>query len=179
MVMKFGCAFFGMHPSCRDFFKQVQSDWEETNEMSPRFIQHKPDTGLSGDDIVNLLEGFFTVDEWNSFFTEFTDTVMADYNWRYGVNTVSTLSGLPVSKASVVATLAGDSTLSLAGAMKPGQVMNVQVVATSSLTATLPTASGWMLMDEDLLELSAGDVAEINIWCTGAGLYSVKTAIKL
>ena len=173
-----GCGLFGMRPGCRDFFKQLQTDWDETNEMSPSFLRNKPDvSGLTVEEITDILEGFLTIDEWDLFLLEFNKIVL-DYDWRYGVNAVSTLSGLPVSKASVVCTLGGNSSLSLSSAMKVGQNMNVKVVATAALTVALPTASGWVLMDEDSLALSAGDVAEINVWCTGDGDYSVKTIVR-
>ena len=176
--MKMGCCFFGMHPSCKDFFKQVQTDWDETNEFSPKFLQNKPDIGITINNINDLLNDYLTIDDWNLFQNNVINVLLADYEFRTGVNEVFTLSGLPVTKASVVATLAGNSTLSLSGAMKPGQDINIHVVATSALTVTLPVASGWTQMDDATFDLDTGGVAEINVWCTGTGLYSVKTIVK-
>ena len=174
----FRCIYFGMHPQCKDFFKQVQTDWDETNEFSPSFLRNKPNVGITVNDITGLLENYLKISIWDLFQNNVVNVLLADYKFRTGVNEVTTLSGLPVTKASVVATLSGNSTLSLSGAMEPGQDINVHVIATSSLKVTLPSSSGWTLMDDTSLDLESGGVAEINVWCTGTGLYSVKTIVR-
>jgi len=95
-----------------------------------------------------------------------------DLAFRYGVNNVYTLACLPVDKQSVIATLNTDSTLSLSSDMKIGQVMMVEVNATANILITVPVLSGNIFITENTMELTAGQVGNINIWCVGNGRYS-------
>ncbi len=92
-----------------------------------------------------------------------------------GVNYVSTVVDLPVDKQSVVATVGGDEALSLDGALEPGQVMNIKIVATADLKISYPSSPDWTYVYDTELVLKNGDIAEINIWCTDTDKYSVKT----
>jgi hypothetical protein len=86
-------------------------------------------------------------DIWNvlgddSGYTSIGITLIDDLKFRYGVNTVSTLAALPVTKQSVVASLDKTSdTLSLSSNLKPGQYINIQVKSKQACTITFPTAS--------------------------------------
>ena len=176
------------HTRCEDFYKLVQADFMEENEFSPSFIRNK-----SG--IKDWLEGYasegdldeFKIQYFNSIFvigdinnyTEVPVTIVEDMIFRYGVNNVTTLTQLPVTKQSVVATLSGNSELSLASDMHSGQSINIKIMPLVPLTVTLPSSSGWTLMDETQLDLVVGEVAEINVWCTGIEQYSLKTLVKL
>ncbi len=79
-----------------------------------------------------------------------------------GYNTVNTLVNLPINKQTVIANVGSNETLSLNGVMGEGDVINIAVYATADIKITLP--SGWMYMDGSELDLSMGDVAEINLW---------------
>lgn len=179
---------------CEGFFKQFQSDWDEINEFSPKFILNKPllDSGLSKQDVLDILSDYLTLQDFNNFLTLIHNTVgdiennqslvitlIDDLKFRYGVNTVTTLVDLPVSKQSVVAILSGANTLSIASDMKPGQVINVKVNVTAYSVIDLPISAGWTLMNDNPLEVNTNETVEINIWCTGTGLYSVKTIISM
>ena len=189
MGCKGGC--FSCGHRCERFFVQFQSNFLEENEFSPQFIQNRPDGGVTEKWVTELLEGYVETGEFDelgvlvreivrvvgnpSDYSSLAITLLGDLAFRYGVNVVDALSGLPVDRQSVVANLSGDSALSLSAAMRPGQVINIRVNPSAALKVMLPTSVGWTLMDESVLELSAGETAEINIWCVGSGEYSVKT----
>lgn len=97
---------------------------------------------------------------------------------RSGVNTVSTLASLPVTKDVVLANLSAATNLTLASTMTVGDCITIIVNPTSSFEQPLPTASGWSSLDGDSIQLSSGKLAEISILCYATGKYSVscKTA---
>ena len=90
-----------------------------------------------------------------------------------GVNTVTTLASLPVTKRVVKATLASATNLSLASALAVGQEVFVHIIPTASFEQPLPTTSGWTSLDGDTISLESGVHAELSILCYAAGNYSV------
>ncbi|MDR1222358.1 MAG: hypothetical protein LBL07_05710 [Tannerella sp.] len=178
---------------CEDFFVQFQSDWEEANQYAPGFIRNKPDTSgfVTAKGLEDALKEYVKSGDFEDFAREvfrvvgnpedypnLAVTLLNDLVFRYGVNAVDSLAFLPVDRQSVVATLTGNNTLSLSGDLKAGQVMNIQVNPSVALKVTLPAGANFKLMDEEELNLEAGQTAEINVWCTGDGVYSVKTLVS-
>ena len=178
-VKKRGC--------CEDArFKMFQSNWDEDNKFSPQYIQNKPDV-LTSKSFERVLEGYVKMEDYDELIRAIGDpseynnlqiTLLSDLVFRYGVNVVNNISNMPVTKQSVIANLFGNNQLSFSGAMLPGQVINVKVVPSVALTVYLPTTAKWTLMDDSEFDLEPGQVAEINVWCTGVGEYSVKTVVS-
>ena len=157
----------------------------EENEYSPAFVRNK--TNLDGIVTEQWVKEFFN-EIFNDIFRVLGNpddyqslvvTLLVDLTFRYGVNSVTTLVDLPVTKQSVEATVGISETLSLAAAMKVGQVINIKIKATDDIAITIPSAGGWLVMnDGDTFDLETNQVAEINIWCTGVDEYSVKVIVK-
>lgn len=186
-----GC--FGCLEKCEDFFVQFQSDWDETNAFSPGYVKNKPDVSgfVTAKALEDALKEYVKSEDFEDFagevfrvmgdpedYPDLAVTLLKDLVFRYGVNAVDSLAVLPVDRQSVVANLSGDNTLSLLEDMKAGQVMNIQVNPSVALKVTLPASANFKLMDEEELDLDAGQTAEINVWCTGDGVYSVKTLVS-
>ena len=177
---------------CEPKFKMFQSNFDEDNEFSPSYIQNRPkiEGFLTDDKLTEILQEYLRIEDFDKFrdeiirvvgdpgnYTNIAITLLGDLDFRYGVNNVTSLVNMPVTKQSVVARLTGNDTLSLGAAMKPGQVINIKVEALTALKVVLPASTGWTLMDESEIELDAQQVAEINVWCTGVNEYSVKTVV--
>ncbi len=90
-----------------------------------------------------------------------------------GVNSVTTLASLPVTKRVVKATLAAATNLSLASALAIGQEVIVHIIPTASFDQPLPTASGWTSLDGNKISLKNGVHAELSILCYASGNYSI------
>ena len=92
---------------------------------------------------------------------------------------VTTLTGLPINKDIVVATLSAATDLTLSAAMDVYQLLTIVVKPTSAITQPIPITNGWSSMDGDTLTLESGKLAEISILCYESGKYSVsfKTTI--
>ena len=90
-----------------------------------------------------------------------------------GVNSVTTLASLPVTKRVVKATLASATNLSLASALAIGQEVIVHIIPTASFDQPLPTASGWTSLDGNKISLKNGVHAELSILCYASGNYSI------
>ena len=173
------------HKHCERFFKQIQADMGEDNEFSPAYVRNK--TNLNGvvteqrvteildEKLSDILRVLGDPDNYQSL----SITLLENLMFQYGVNVVATLVNVPVTKQSVEATVGTNETLSLAAAMKVGQLINIKVKATGNITITIPSTSGWEIMnDEDTFDLVTNQLAEINIWCTGNGQYLVKVSVK-
>ncbi len=161
----------------------AQSDWSETDAGEASYIKNKPDLSryAQQSEVDNLTDVYFQIVE------DLGEPLVYDYGgytlleflgFNLGVNYVSTLVNLPTTKGSVVATVGTDETLSLDGVFNRGFTINIKVVATANLKITLPASSNWVLMDVSELDLTNGDIAEINIWCTEVNEFSVKTLVK-
>ena len=95
-----------------------------------------------------------------------------------GVNTVTTLASLPVSKRSITATLAAATNLSVASGMAVGQDLYIRCKATATFTQPIPNSGAYSSMSGTSLNVAAGDIFEISIWCYAAGAYSISVRTK-
>lgn len=91
-----------------------------------------------------------------------------------GVNTVTTLASLPVTKQSITAALSAATNISLAAALDVGRCLNIRCVASAAFTQPIPTSGGYSSMSGNSLDVASGDVFEINIWCYATNSYSIK-----
>ena len=178
--MKHLCPFLHCPHPCESFFKMIQSDWDETNVASPAFIRNKPKKMLSQDDLDLLYNNIVSLIGDVNVYNNIGVSLLADLSFRYGVNNVTTLWELPVTKQSVVAALTSAAEqLSLDADLIPGQFINVCIEAVAVGTViTFPSSPLWQYMNPTPLELDAGVKAEINIWCVAPGRYEVKTNIE-
>lgn len=95
-----------------------------------------------------------------------------------GVNTVTTLASLPVSKRSITATLAAATNLSVASGMAVGQDLYIRCKATATFIQPIPNSGAYSSMSGSSLSVVSGDVFEISIWCYAAGAYSISVKMK-
>lgn len=95
-----------------------------------------------------------------------------------GVNTVYTLTSLPVNKRSITAALVSATNISLAANMSIGQEIYIRCVAAESFTQPIPAAYPWTSMNGNSVDLLIGDVFEISIWCYDTGVYSISIKMK-
>lgn len=95
-----------------------------------------------------------------------------------GVNTVHTLTSLPVDKRSITASLVSATNISLAANMSIGQEIYIRCVATAAFTQPIPTAGTWSSMNGSSINVSMGDIFEISIWCYASNMYSISIKTK-
>lgn len=93
---------------------------------------------------------------------------------RYiGVNTVTTLANLPITKRSITATLSAATTLSVAPGMQIGEELMIRCVPSASFTQAIPNSGAYVSMSGTSIPTTANKPFEINIWCYASGEYSI------
>lgn len=93
---------------------------------------------------------------------------------RYiGVNTVTTLANLPITKRSITATLSAATTLSVAPGMQIGEELMIRCVPSASFTQAIPNSGAYVSMSGTSITTTANKPFEINIWCYASGEYSI------
>lgn len=93
---------------------------------------------------------------------------------RYiGVNTVTTLANLPITKRSITATLSAATTLSVAPDMQIGEELMIRCVPSASFTQAIPNSGAYVSMSGTSITTTANKPFEINIWCYASGKYSI------
>ena len=98
-------------------------------------------------------------------------------NNRYkGVNTVTTLTSLPITKRLITATVAAATTLSLASALEIGDELHVIVYnnSASAITQTLPNSGSYISLSGTSISIPAGGRVEINILCYASNSYLIR-----
>lgn len=104
------------------------------------------------------------------------DNTVKDASYmQTGVNSVTTLASLPVSKAMVYATLSAATDISLASALAVGQCLTIIIMPSADITQPLPTTNGFTSLDGDSLSLASGKMAEISIACYATGTYLISS----
>ena len=93
-----------------------------------------------------------------------------------GVNTVTTLASLPITKRLVTATVAAATTLSLASALEIGDELHVIVYnsSASAITQTLPNSGSYISLSGTSISIPAGGRVEINILCYATTSYLIR-----
>lgn len=109
---------------------------------------------------------------------EFTNGLMAaadkkTMNRLIGVNTVTTLANLPISKRSITATLSFATTLSVASGMQVGEELMIRCVPSEAFTQAIPNSGDYVSMSGTSITTTANKPFEINIWCYASGKYSI------
>lgn len=109
---------------------------------------------------------------------ESTDGLMAaadkkTVNRLIGVNTVTTLANLPISKRSITATLSAATTLSVQSGMQIGEELMIRCVPSAVFTQAIPNSGAYVSMSGTSITTTANKLFEINIWCYASGKYSI------
>lgn len=94
-------------------------------------------------------------------------------NRLIGVNTVTTLANLPISKRSITATLSAATTLSVASGMQIGEELMIRCVPSVVFTQAIPNSGAYVSMSGTSITTAANRPFEINIWCYASGKYSI------
>lgn len=94
-------------------------------------------------------------------------------NRLIGVNTVTTLANLPISKRSITATLSAATTLSVASGMQIGEELMIRCVPSAAFTQAIPNSGAYVSMSGTSITTTANKPFEINIWCYASGKYSI------
>lgn len=94
-------------------------------------------------------------------------------NRLIGVNTVTTLADLPISKRSITATLSAATTLSVQSGMQIGEELMIRCVPSAVFTQAIPNSGDYVSMSGTSITTTANKPFEINIWCYASGKYSI------
>ena len=94
-------------------------------------------------------------------------------NRLIGVNTVTTLANLPITKRSITATLSAATTLSVASGMQIGEELMIRCVPSAAFTQAIPNSGAYVSMSGTSISTTANKPFEINIWCYASGKYSI------
>lgn len=94
-------------------------------------------------------------------------------NRLIGVNTVTTLANLPISKRSITATLSAATTLSVQSGMQIGEELMIRCVPSAAFTQAIPNSGAYVSMSGTSITTHANKPFEINIWCYASGKYSI------
>lgn len=94
-------------------------------------------------------------------------------NRLIGVNTVTTLANLPISKRSITATLSAATTLSVQSGMRVGEELMIRCVPSAAFTQAIPNSGDYVSMSGTSITTTANKPFEINIWCYASGKYSI------
>lgn len=94
-------------------------------------------------------------------------------NRLIGVNTVTTLANLPISKRSITATLSSATTLSVQSGMQIGEELMIRCVPSAAFTQVIPNSGAYVSMSGTSITTTANKPFEINIWCYASGKYSI------
>lgn len=94
-------------------------------------------------------------------------------NRLIGVNTVTTLANLPISKRSITATLSAATTLSVQSGMQIGEELMIRCVPSAAFTQAIPNSGDYASMSGTSITTTANKPFEINIWCYASGKYSI------
>lgn len=91
---------------------------------------------------------------------------------KIGVNNVNTLSGLPIDKTIVCATISEVSTMSLCSPLSPGQCLTVVVEVTADMQLPIP---GYTLHYPEpcVPVLNKGDRLKLEVSCFASGKYII------
>lgn len=94
-------------------------------------------------------------------------------NRLIGVNTVTTLASLPISKRSITATLSAATTLSVASGMQIGEELMIRCVPSAVFTQAIPNSGAYVSMSGTSITTTANKPFEVNIWCYASDKYSI------
>ena len=98
---------------------------------------------------------------------------ISDATFNNGHNTVSSVSGIPVSKRLVIATISNNGSFTLASTPADGREIHVIVHNTSGsdIEITMPSGSNYVNMSGDTLTVAGSSYADINVISDGTKMY--------
>lgn len=93
-----------------------------------------------------------------------------------GVNTVTTLASLPITKRSIVATVTAATSLSLASNLELGQELYIRIYnnSSSAITQPIPNSGNFVSMNGTSVSIPSKSFIEMSIWCYESGKYSIR-----
>jgi hypothetical protein len=93
-----------------------------------------------------------------------------------GINTVTTLASLPITKRSIVATVTAATSLSLASNLELGQELYIRIYNNGSNTITqpIPNSGNFVSMNGTSVRIPSKSFIEMSIWCYKSGKYSIR-----
>jgi hypothetical protein len=93
-----------------------------------------------------------------------------------GINTVTTLASLPITKRSIVATVTAATSLSLASNLELGQELYIRIYNNGSNTITqpIPNSGNFVSMNGTSVSIPSKSFIEMSIWCYESGKYSIR-----
>ena len=109
-------------------------------------------------------------------FTETDKTNLEDLSFYLGVNTVTSLTDLPVTRRSIVANLDTASSLSLYDVLTAGRELYIRIYNNSSseITQPIPNTGNFVSMNGTSVTIPAGSFIEMSIWAYGTQTYSIR-----
>lgn len=93
-----------------------------------------------------------------------------------GINTVTTLANLPITKRSIVATVTAATSLSLASNLEVGQELYIRIYNNSSraITQPIPNSGNFVSMNGTSVSIPSKSFIEMSIWCYKSSKYSIR-----
>lgn len=93
-----------------------------------------------------------------------------------GINTVTTLANLPITKRSIVATVTAATSLSLASNLELGQELYIRIYnnSSSAITQPIPNSRNFVSMNGTSVSIPSKSFIEMSIWCYESGKYSIR-----
>lgn len=109
-------------------------------------------------------------------FTETDKTNLDDLSFYLGVNTVTSLANLPVTRRSIVATVTAATSLSLYNALAAGRELYIRIYnnSSSAITQPIPNTGNFVSMNGTSVTIPAGSFIEMSIWAYGTQTYSIR-----
>lgn len=144
-------------------------------------FRHYAATVSSNYDFINLnIENINvennTVDIFFSTIKYVTKEYVDDFKSFYqGINTVTTLVSLPITKRSIVATVTAATNLSLASNLELGQELYIRIYNDGSrITQPIPNRGNFVSMNGTSVSIPSRKFIEMSIWCYESGKYSIR-----
>lgn len=93
-----------------------------------------------------------------------------------GINTVTTLANLPITKRSIVATVTAATSLSLASNLEVGQELYIRIYnnSSSAITQPIPNRENFVSMNGTSVSIPSKSFIEMSIWCYESSKYSIR-----
>ena len=93
-----------------------------------------------------------------------------------GVNTVTTLASLPITKRSIVATVTAATSLSLASNLEVGQELYIRIYnnSSSAIAQPIPNSGNFVSMNGTSVSIPSKSFIEMSIWCYESSKYSIR-----
>lgn len=109
-------------------------------------------------------------------YTDVDKSNLDNLSFYLGVNTVTTLVGLPVDKRSIVANITSAQDPSLSAALTPGRELYIRIYNNSGnpITQPIPNTGNFVSMNGTSVSIPAGSFIEMSIWAYADNSYSIR-----